>query len=246
MQSSWPMFSSPPASMQSVALLPMNWRTLGAAMLEFITRRAQLPTVAENLRRRQLVHFVPARFTTPIDDTKANNGEHIENLYQAWCNAANSTDRRTQLGELTRAFTPLIRAAIRQYHVVHLADAADLEQEAFLGLHAALQTYDPRRGVALAGFVRWRIVGAVLDARRKWLRQGRGYPSECLTHSHTANAAMCPPTQTDTDAVEFEDLFTVLTRGLSSREKLILRLSILEEKTCRQIGQLIGLHHARV
>ncbi len=232
--------NSSSSPMESVALLPLNWRTLGTVMLGFITRRMQLPTVTDNASSPQ-----PCCLAPPQTYGQANSGYLIEKLYQAWRDASDAHLRRQQLDALTRVFTPLIRATIRQYQDNYLT-MADLQQEAFLGLHAALQTYDPRRGVALAGFVRWRIVGAVLDARRKWRHQSCDYPREFLTAREVENEMFRSPAHTAADTVEFEDLFTVLTRGLSTREKLILRLYILEEKTCRQIGKLIGLHHARV
>ena len=112
-----------------------------------------------------------------------------------------------------------------------------------MGLHEALQNYDPQRGVTLAGFVRWRIVGAVLDARRKWLRQCRPWRADFST---AADSMLQADVGAETPDLEFEDTFSAMTRGLSAREILILRLMILEGKTCRHIGECIGLHHARV
>ena len=235
-----------PTPLDAVAVLPAAWRNLGVAMLGWIGRRAELPVVPDvlSLRRPRRLRFGPPKLPASAEQSR---WEHVNNLYQAWHHADNRAVRRHHLADLTQAFTPLIRATVKQYAVGHLAGSADLEQEAFLGLHDALQNYDPQRGAALAGFVRWRIVGAVLDARRKWIRQGRGYQPPYPKHNTPPVAPRilssdAPPGET----LEFEDLLATLSRGLSPRERLILRLKILEGKTCRQIGPLIGLHHARV
>lgn len=235
-----------PTPLDAVAVLPVAWRNLGAAMLGWIGRRAELPVVPDVLwpPRAQRVRFGPPRLPAPADQSR---WDHVNNLYQAWHHAGNMAVRRQHLAELTQAFTPLIRATVRQYALGHLAGRADLEQEAFLGLHDALQNYDPRRGAALAGFVRWRIVGAVLDARRKWIRQSRGYqPPYPQNHAPPVTPQLLTCDTAPGENLEFEDLLATLSRGLSVREQLILRLKILEGKTCRQIGPLIGLHHARV
>ncbi len=227
----------------AVALLPVPWHQLGSAMLGWIHQRAKLPGIVEPARRAGLSCFSPRRvacqaFPHPKLDLDA--------LYQAWRNAPSPEHRRRELGELARAFAPLLHSAVRQYQASHLMDRADLRQEAFLGLHEALQSYDPQRGVTLAGFVRWRIIGAVLDARRKSMRQARPYRADVSIPAAAQNAVVEPDAAPEGFTVDFEDLFTAITRGLSAREVLILRWTILEGKTCRQIGERIGLHHARV
>ena len=232
-----------PMPTQAVALLPAPWQTLGSTMLGWIQQRGQLPAIMEKLPRHSLVHFRTPRATASSQHTTT---DQLEAMYQAWRNAQNMPTRRRALGDLTQAFMPLIRATIRHCQISQLADHADLEQEAFVGLHDALQTYDPRRSVTLAGFVRWRIVGAVLDARRKWTRQSRPNRLGDLLHGGSENPVMQIESISQPPSVEFEDMFTVLTRGLSAREIFILRRVVLEDQTCRQIGQLMGLHHGRV
>ena len=243
MQHSMRTFSSPPVVTPAVALLPVPWQNLGSVMLGWIHHRAQLPGIAENAPRSRLVRFGPSRTTR---GPQHHCGHELEQRYHAWRTATNVDHRRRELGELAQAFAPLIRATVRQYQLSHLAERSDLEQEAFMGLHEALQNYDPRRGVTLAGFVRWRIVGAVLDARRKWLRQCRPWRADCSSAATAASGTLQADAGAETPDVEFEDTFSAMTRGLSAREILILRLMILEGKTCRHIGECIGLHHARV
>ena len=237
------MVRSFPMPAQAVALLPGPWQNLGSTLLGWIQQRGQLPVIMEKLPRHSLVHFRTLRVTAAPQHTTT---DQLDAMYQAWRNAQNMQTRRQALGNLTQAFMPLIRATIRHCQISQLADRADLEQEAFVGLHDALQSYDPRRSVTLAGFVRWRIVGAVLDARRKWARQSRHSPVGDLLDGGAANPALQMESVSHTPSVEFEDMFTVLTRGLSGREIFVLRRVILEDQTCRQIGQLMGLHHGRV
>lgn len=236
-----------PVTMDAVAFLPKPLRQLGSAMLGWIGRRARLPGVSESVMRQCGERMRPGRAATAVARPGAA-GADADDLYRRWCHATDAAERRRHLGELTHAFTPLIRSTIRQYAVVQMAGNADLEQEAFLGLHEALQRFDPRRGVALAGFVRWRIIGAILDARRRWMRECRGYWQDAVGQTHRAMGAVRDggAGSAGGDDVEFEDLFAVLSRGLSAREAFIVRLAVLEEKTCRQIGALLGLHHGRV
>ena len=235
--------SSFPMESQAVALLPVPWRNLGSTMLGWIQQRGQLPAIMENNRRPRLVRFSMPR---TVGSSRHTTADELDAMYQAWRNALNTQTRRQALGNLTQAFAPLIRATIRHCQIPHSADRADLEQEAFMGLHDALQSYDPRRAVTLAGFVRWRIVGAVLDARRKWMRQSRCSRVADPVRVRAENSAAQPESVSETPGVDFEDLFSMLTRGLSAREIFILRRVILEEQTCRQIGQYMGLHHGRV
>ena len=232
-----------PAEAQAVALLPVPWRNLGSTMLGWIQQRGQLPAIMEKTHHRTLAHF---RTPRAIGSPRHTTTDELDAMYQAWRNALNTPTRRQALGNLTRAFAPLIRATVRHCQISHSADRADLEQEAFVGLHEALQSYDPRRAATLAGFVRWRIVGAVLDARRKWMRQSRRGRAGDLVDVRAETSTAKPDSVSETPSVEFEDLFTVLTRGLSAREIFILRRVILEDQTCRQIGQYMGLHHGRV
>ncbi len=237
------MISGFPMEAQAVALLPVPWQTWGSTLLGWIQQRGQLPAIMEKLPRRPLVHFRTPRVANSPQHTTT---DQLDAMYQAWRNAPTMQTRRKALGDLTQAFTPLIRATIRHCQNSAVVDRADLEQEAFVGLHDALHSYDPRRAVTLAGFVRWRIIGAVLDARRKWIRQSRCTRAGDLADVRTETATAKPDTVSETPNVEFEDTFTVLTRGLSAREIFILRRVILEDQTCRQIGQLMGLHHGRV
>ena len=232
-----------PRPAQAVALLPGPWQNLGSTLLGWIQQRGQLPVIMEKLPRHSLVRFRTARVTVSPQHTTT---DQLNAMYQAWRNAQNMQTRRQALGNLTHAFMPLIRATIRHCQISQLGDRSDLEQEAFVGLHDALQSYDPRRAVTLAGFVRWRIVGAVLDARRKWTRQSRHSRVGDLLDGGSENPAIQMENRSQTPSVEFEDMFTVLTRGLSGREIFVLRRVILEDQTCRQIGQLMGLHHGRV
>ena len=232
-----------PMEAQAVALLPVPWRHLGSTMLGWIQQRGQLPAIMEKMHHRPLVHFRTSQVTHSPQHTTP---DELDAMYQTWRNALNTQTRRQALGDLTQAFAPLIRATVRHCQISHAADRADLEQEAFMGLHDALQSYDPRRAVTLAGFVRWRIIGAVLDARRKWMRQSRCSRVGDRVDVRTENSAMQLESVSETPSVEFEDMFTVLTRGLSAREIFILRRVILEDQTCRQIGQYMGLHHGRV
>ncbi len=250
MQNSILTFAPAPTRLDAVAQLPMAWRNLGSTMLGWIQRRAALPGIAESVR--ELRPRVAGSGESRLAAAPQSGGrDGLETLYQAWRSTRDGSCRRQILGDITRAFTPLIRATIRQYHVACLAGRADLEQEAFLGLHDALHKYDPARGVTLAGFVRWRIIGAILDARRRWMRQCRGWKIQCGTSDARQLCAPRinePPATADHTVgdLEFEDFFDALGRGLSAREKLIVRMTVLEGKTCRQIGQFIGLHHARV
>ncbi|MGC8541718.1 MAG: sigma-70 family RNA polymerase sigma factor [Phycisphaerae bacterium] len=237
------MVRSFPMPAQAVALLPGPWQNLGSTLLGWIQQRGQLPVIMEKLPRHSLVHFRTPRVSAAPQHTTT---DQLDAMYQAWRNAQNMQTRRQALGNLAQAFMPLIRATIRHCQISQLADRADLEQEAFMGLHDALQSYDPRRSVTLAGFVRWRIVGAVLDARRKWTRQSRHSRAGDILDGGAANPALQMECVSLTPRVEFEDMFTVLTRGLSAREIFVLRRVILEDQTCRQIGQLMGLHHGRV
>lgn len=243
MQHAMRMFNISPVRASAVALLPTPWQNLGSAMLGWIHHRAELPAITETAARQRVVRFGSSRMTR---GPQHHWGHDIQRRYHAWREATDSEHRRRELGELTQAFAPLIRATVRQYQLSHLAEPSDLQQEAFIGLHEALQSYDPQRGAALAGFVRWRIVGAVLDARRKWIRQSRPWRGNFAPPATTAESARQADTAADSPDVEFEDTFAAITRGLSARDILILRLMILEGKTCRHIGACIGLHHARV
>jgi RNA polymerase sigma factor (sigma-70 family) len=265
MQNSALTITSITGRMDAVRPLPMAWHDLGSTMLGWIGRRAALPGIDEPIcaLRPRVAGSGESRMAGTVRGLSGQGTlgasvsgqctprDKLEALYQAWRSAVDGACRRQILGAITQAFTPLIRSCIRQYHVASVAGRADLEQEAFLGLHEALTKYDPARGVTLAGFVRWRIIGAILDARRKWFRQCRGHDAcpgtaEARHISVLRTKAPLAAANSASDDVEFEDLFNAVGRCLSAREKLIVRMMVLDGKTCRQIGRCIGLHHARV
>ena len=128
----------------------------------------------------------------------------------------------------------------------------DLQQEGMLGLIAALDRFDPRRGINFAHFARLKIRGAVLDAVRRWWRTASADPAP-NTHRHAVGRRPSVlPIATDCGqqhhfaAVEFDDFIGVLTVGLDSRQQAVTRLWLEQQMSISQIAAVLKLHISRV
>ena len=99
-----------PVVTPAVALLPVSWQNLGSVMLGWIHHRTQLPGIAENAQRSGLVQFGVSRGNRR---PQHHSGHDLERRYEAWRTATNADQRRSALGELAHAFSPLIRATVR-------------------------------------------------------------------------------------------------------------------------------------
>ena len=128
----------------------------------------------------------------------------------------------------------------------------DLWQEGMLGLIAALDRFDPARGVNFAHFARLKIRGAVLDAVRRWWRLETAAPAPTPRRmgSDRRPSALplgpaCGP-QPYFAAIEFDDLIAALTLGLDSRQQAVTRLWLQQQMSMAQIAAVLRLHISRI
>ena len=115
--------------------------------------------------------------------------------------------------------------------------AADLEQEGFLGLHAALHGFNPKYPSTFKAYARRRITGAMLDAIRRW-RRG--------TSQLTRTVSRRQSLETFLEIDSSEELLGAIATGLNGRQRQIVELCALQEMNYRGAGKLLGLHATRV
>ncbi len=67
---------------------------------------------------------------------------------------------------LAERYLPMARALARPARLAHPGGSADFAAVALAGLVEAARSWDPARGVKFSTFARWRVLGAIKDARR--------------------------------------------------------------------------------
>ncbi len=166
----------------------------------------------------------------------------VDRLWRIWRRAPQSYAGGLAREELLESCLPLVRAVTRQVaSTVADMPRCDLQQEGFLGLCAAVESFDPARGVPFPAHASLRIMGAARDAARRWRRQS---PRRVV---ETARAGGWSPRAAFAAAViRQDDLLARLERGLCPRRRLILHLCILQDTPCRQVAPRLGLHASRV
>ncbi len=79
-----------------------------------------------------------------LERSECSSQQDTEHLRLLWC--AKNGDEKA-FSELTEIYAPMLRAAVQQYRgEISEQDIEELQQEALLAFHRAVQKYDPLRG----------------------------------------------------------------------------------------------------
>ncbi len=236
----------------NIAAVPAQLAALSRRFLGWIRFRRALPVTnrpdATPQSSRSLENhseYGPARGTAEepvLASQRESAAARVDRLWRIWRRAPQSYAGGLAREELLESCLPLVRAMTRQVaSTVADMPRCDLQQEGFLGLCAALESYDPTRGVPFPAHARRRILGAARDAARRWRRQS---PRRVV---ETARAGGWAPRAAFAAAViRQDDLLARLESGLCPRRRLILHLCILQDTPCRQVAPRLGLHASRV
>lgn len=108
--------------------------------------------------------------TTPhLDRSECSSLQDTEQLQLLWC-AKDGDDEA--FSKLTETYAPMLRAAVHQYRgEISEQDTEELEQEALLAFHRAVQRYDPLRGEIKFGlYAKVCVNKAMISALRRITR----------------------------------------------------------------------------
>ena len=143
---------------------------------------------------------------------------------------------RVRAGD-TRAFDGLVHAYMRQafqlaYRVVgHREDAEDLVQEAFLAAHQYLDSYDVERP-----FGPW-LMRIVLN-RGANLRRSR---TRRETEPEVDAVSPAPSALEESERTEARVMLTRAMATLSERQRMIVTLFDVDDRTSTEIGEMLDL-----
>src|SRR5271170_7882323 len=213
-----------------------------AQMFSWIHSHRMLLSTEQNGLDR-LVKFPPIKIA--FGPTRLNSANCLPNdettaLWHQWhiALAAAGAEAEILRSRLIEFCMPMIKTVARRCARWSggLA-AADLEQEGFLGLHAALRGFNPKYSSTFRAYARRRITGAMLDAIRRW-RRGTSQLTRTVSRRQSLETFL----QIDSS----EELLGAITVGLSHRQRRIVELCALQEMNFRGAGKLLGLHATRV
>ena len=230
--------SGPFPRLQGLAPLPAVWSDLGPRFLGWIFGRGALPTVGPAFPPRQRrTAFAPGK-SPPAPGAPAAD---LDRLWQAFAAADNAVARQLARSRLLDACVPLLAAIGRPQPLPAGLSRGDLQQEAFIGLCAAVESFQPGHGVPFLIHARRRMRGAALDALRRWRRQSTGRLRSAYAPHRPVRYA--PPADR---AAQWQDLMETLQKGLSPRQRAIVHFCLVERHSNRRAARRLGLHPSRV
>ena len=148
---------------------------------------------------------------------------------------------------LVEALYPLVIRIVRS-HCPERSDEEDLAQEVFLKLFARLDQYEARTGIPLEHWVARLAVRTCLDALRAKRRRPAVRMSDLSEEQRAWLEFMiaeesAPP---DSAAGSARELVEHLLSQLPPKDRLVISLLDLEEKSVKEIGELTGWSHSLV
>lgn len=124
------------------------------------------------------------------------------------------------------------------------SDRDDMEQEAWLGIRAAAQTFDPRVGGPFGAYARLRATGACMDALRSWYGgRRRGPQITAVLGDRDIEVALSDDRAIA--AVDAREDVPALLQPLSRRERAVVR-AVARGTKLRRIGDRFGLTESRI
>lgn len=148
---------------------------------------------------------------------------------------------------LVEALYPQVIRIVRG-HLPRRVAVEDLAQEVFVKLFARLDQYEPRAGIPFVHWVSRLTVRTCLDSLRaerrrpEWRWSDLPKAEAAWLEFMLANAA-APP---ETDATSARELVDKLLAQLSPKDRLVLTLLDLEQRSVKEISQLTGWSGATV
>jgi RNA polymerase sigma factor for flagellar operon FliA len=187
-----------------------------------------------------------------------------------WEEFAHSSDPDGRLrNRLAEHYLPLVayqaKRMIRRLPASVRAD--DLTSAGVFGLLAAIDAFDPGRGVKFETYAPLRIRGAMLDELRStdWVprlvRSRCEKPIEMLSmHGRSEKRGPLGGDRRSLESAVYEDrriaapadsmqradVLRMVTRGLTANERRMVQLYYCDELTMREIGAVLGLSESRV
>ncbi len=157
--------------------------------------------------------------------------------------------------DLIRQHMPMV------YHLVNRvrlrrqwkACREDLVSVAVISLIKAIRSYDPDNGAKLSSYAYNRIWWSILDEIRRWERQVRTTSMHLPLHSDPESEELSSVLTYrrdidpggDCEKTEETDKALEAMRRLTAPEKRVLELAILQEKSLKEIGQIMGFTGSR-
>ncbi len=142
---------------------------------------------------------------------------------------------------LVEALYPLVIRIVRS-HCPERSDEEDLAQEVFLKLFARLDQYEARVGIPLEHWVSRLAVRTCLDALRAKRRRPAVRMSDLSEEQRAWLEFMVAEESTppDSGAAAARELVEKLLSQLPPKDRLVISLLDLEEKSVKAIGELTG------
>ena len=165
-------------------------------------------------------------------DSEFDSGQCLERVRQYDQDAA---------AALVEALYPLVIRIVRN-HWAKQSDEEDLAQEIFLKLFSRLDQYEARAGIPLEHWVSRLAVRTCLDAlrakgRRPEVRIGDLPEEQRVWLDYLTAEESAPP---DSAAGSARELVGKLLSKLSPEDRLVITLLDLEEKSVKEISELMG------
>jgi RNA polymerase sigma factor (sigma-70 family) len=145
--------------------------------------------------------------------------------------------------ELAGQYLPLAKKLARQFSRAYGLDREEVRSVAFKALVESAGSYNPALSKVGTYFYR-KITHRLCDWIREERRHGRVAQLSAIDDYEAAFAS--PDGSRAHELVEIRDSAATLLSRASRREQLVLRMSYLEDKTSRQIGESVGVVHSRI
>ena len=148
---------------------------------------------------------------------------------------------------LLSQFSPLVREIAERLarKLPKEVDLDDLISAGTFGLMDAIEAFEPNRGIEFETYCKPRIRGAILDELRSmdWVpRLARGRARK-LTET---NLSSDPESNDPLNLAHRRDIKSLITKGFSRAEQLIITMYYYEEMTMKDIAAKLDLSEARV
>lgn len=200
---------------------------------------AQRPLPLESIPRKPLFQK-----PEPAEGSPRPEGEAVRRALLAQARAGS----RAAMAGLVAAYTPLLHRAAR---CVPPEEREDAVAEGRLHLMAAIEAYDPGRGVDLTGYLAIRMTHAMQDYRRRCLRQTGHLP--LVWDDLLAEDAPVLPAALRTEGPDADDLhrqrlqrLPAAMAALSPQERTCLEALFWEGKSYVQTAEVMGVSEGRV
>lgn len=133
--------------------------------------------------------------------------------------------------EIYLRYSPFLAGVVARY-LPNQEDLRDVMQEAFVRIFRNIGSYQPREGASLKSWMRAIVVNEAL----RFLQNSLKRPSV----DSVASLPDLPDIEPDTGPVPYETLLAFIQR-LEPQHRMVLNLFVFEEKSHREIAQILGI-----